>query len=101
MIKIFIMINFRVGLNEGVTMKVIRFLSTLLIIVGALNWGLVGFFQYNLVSDLFGGEASMLSRIIFGLVGLAGLYSISYLCKYCRCGSSGDSSCGCGKKDRD
>ena len=83
-------------------MKVIRFLAILLIIVGALNWGLVGFFQYNLVSDLFGGESSMISRIIFGLVGLAGLYSISFLCKCCcLCGTSGGSSCSCGKKDRD
>ncbi len=79
-------------------MKIIRFLAILLIIVGALNWGLVGFFQYNLVSDLFGGESSMISRIIFGLVGLAGLYSITFLCKCC---CSCKSSCECSKKDQD
>ena len=79
-------------------MKIIRFLAILLIIVGALNWGLVGFFQYNLVSDLFGGESSVISRVIFGLVGLAGLYSITFLCKCC---CSCKSSCECSKKDRD
>jgi len=79
-------------------MKILRFLAILLIIVGALNWGLVGFFQYNLVSDLFGGEASMISRIIFGLVGLAGLFSLTFLCKCC---CSCATSCGCNKKNRD
>jgi uncharacterized membrane protein YuzA (DUF378 family) len=46
-----------------------------LIIVGALNWGLVGFFNFNLVAWLF-GEMSTISRIIYALVGLAGIYGI-------------------------
>ena len=78
-------------------MKIVRFLAILLIIVGALNWGLVGFFQYNAVADLFGGEASPISRLIFGLVGLAGLYSISIYCRCSKCGSG----CSCNKKDQD
>lgn len=50
-----------------------------LIIIGALNWGLVGLFQYDLVADLFGGQTAPLSRIIYSLVGVAGLYSILFL----------------------
>jgi uncharacterized protein len=46
--------------------------------VGALNWGLVGFFQFDLVAAIFGGPATILSRIVYGLVGLAGLYCVSF-----------------------
>ncbi|HOQ17386.1 MAG TPA: DUF378 domain-containing protein [Defluviitaleaceae bacterium] len=53
------------------------FLSLLLIIIGALNWGLIGFFQFDLVASLFGGTDSWLSRIVYALVGLAGLYGLS------------------------
>jgi uncharacterized membrane protein YuzA (DUF378 family) len=48
-----------------------------LVIVGAINWGLIGFFQFNLVEALFGGMNSWVSRIIYALVGLAGLYCLS------------------------
>lgn len=48
-----------------------------LIIIGALNWGLIGFFQFDLVATLFGGMTSWLSRIVYALVGLAGLYGLS------------------------
>jgi uncharacterized membrane protein YuzA (DUF378 family) len=54
-------------------------LALLFVIIGALNWGLIGFFQFDLVATLFGGQGSWLSRIIYSLVGLAGLYSISLL----------------------
>lgn len=53
------------------------FIALLLIIIGALNWGLIGFFQFDLVATLFGGMDSWLSRIIYALVGLAGLYGLS------------------------
>ena len=46
-------------------------------IIGAVNWGLIGFFDFNLVASLFGGM-SWLSRIIYGLVGLCGIYLISF-----------------------
>lgn len=46
-------------------------------IIGAVNWGLVGFFDFNLVAFLF-GSMSWLSRIIYALVGLCGLYLISF-----------------------
>lgn len=56
-------------------------LFLLLIIIGAINWGLIGFFQFDLVGFLFGGQSSILSRIIFALVGISGLYSISFFNK--------------------
>ena len=48
-------------------------LTLILSIIGCANWGLVGLFQFDLVAWLFGGESSLLSRIIYTLVGLAGL----------------------------
>ena len=57
--------------------------ALILVIVGAINWLLVGVFQWDLVTTLFGGDtlraSSGLSRIIYTLVGLAGLYSITFL----------------------
>ena len=47
-----------------------------IIIIGAVNWGLIGFFNFNLVAFLF-GSMSWISRIIYALVGLSGLYLIS------------------------
>lgn len=54
-------------------------IALLLVIIGAVNWGLVGIFQFDLVASLFGGQAATLSRIIYTLVGAAGLWSISLL----------------------
>ena len=53
--------------------------SLLLVIVGAVNWLLVGVFQFDLVSWLVGGQAAILSRIVYTLVGVAGLWCISLL----------------------
>ena len=53
----------------------------LLVIIGALNWGLIGFFEYDLVADLFGGQDSTGARIVYSLVGVAGLASIALLFK--------------------
>lgn len=50
-----------------------------LVIVGALNWLLVGLFQFDLVAAIFGGQQSLLSRIVYSLVGIAGLWSIKML----------------------
>jgi len=55
--------------------KTMDCVSYALIIVGALNWGLVGFFNFNLVSALF-GTMTVLSRIVYGLVGVAALYDV-------------------------
>ena len=54
-------------------------LTLILSIIGCANWGLVGLFQFDLVAWLFGGASSLLSRIIYTLVGLAGLWCISFL----------------------
>lgn len=61
-------------------MKTFDIIALLLVIIGAVNWGLVGFFQFNLVDTLF-GTMSAVSRVIYALVGLAGLYSISFFAK--------------------
>lgn len=47
-----------------------------LVIIGAINWGLIGFFHFDLVAFLF-GEMSWLSRIVYALVGISGLYTFS------------------------
>ena len=54
-------------------------ISLVLVIVGAINWALVGIFQFDLVAYLFGGQSAMISRIIYTLVGAAGLWCISLL----------------------
>ena len=54
-------------------------LALILSIIGSLNWGLVGIFKFDLVAWLFGGQAAVISRIIYGLVGLAGLWCITLL----------------------
>jgi uncharacterized membrane protein YuzA (DUF378 family) len=53
----------------------LNILAWILVIIGAINWGLVGFFNWNLVDAIF-GVGSVVSRIIYALVGLAGLWSI-------------------------
>ncbi|HML38337.1 MAG TPA: DUF378 domain-containing protein [Bacillota bacterium] len=55
-----------------------RNLVLILIIIGALNWGLIGFFRYDLISSIFGGDYAVVSRVIFAIVGLAGIYGISF-----------------------
>jgi len=54
-------------------------LALILVIIGALNWGLIGLFQWDLVASLFGGQSALLSRVIYTLVGIAGAYCISLL----------------------
>ena len=54
-------------------------IALLLTIIGAVNWGLIGIFQFDLVAFLFGGQGALVSRIIYGLVALAGLWCISLL----------------------
>ena len=89
--------------SGGMLMKILRCIVKLLVIIGALNWGLVGFFDYNLVGDIFGGEASTGARVVFSIVGLAGLFWLArFCCKCCRggkcgCGCGCGSSCGCSK----
>ena len=54
-------------------------LALLLVIVGAINWGAIGLFQVDLVAWIFGGQAALVSRIIYTLVALSGAWCISLL----------------------
>lgn len=54
-------------------------ISLLLVIVGAVNWLLVGMFQFDIVAWLFGGQGALISRIIYTIIGAAGLWCISLL----------------------
>lgn len=54
-------------------------LAQILSIIGCLNWGLVGIFQFDLVAWLFGGSGSLFSRIIYTVIALAGLWCVSFL----------------------
>lgn len=59
-------------------MKIIDKIALALIIIGAINWGLIGFFKFNLVEFIF-GNMTALSRIIYALVGISGLWGIKIL----------------------
>jgi len=54
-------------------------ISLILVIVGALNWGSIGLFQFDLVAWIFGGQGAILSRIIYTIIALAGIWCISLL----------------------
>ena len=56
--------------------KCFDYFVLILVIIGAINWGLIGFFKFDLVAFLF-GDMTWISRIIYAIVGLCGLYSIS------------------------
>ena len=73
-------------------MKCLNILALLLIIVGALNWGLWGFFEFDLVAYLLGGNTTWLSRLVYGIVGLAGVWSLGFLgkCKALCCSDRSD-----------
>lgn len=59
-------------------MKIIDTIALVLVIIGAINWGLIGLFNFNLVDAIF-GTMSALSRIIYTLVGVSGLWAIKLL----------------------
>ena len=54
-------------------------ISLILVIIGALNWGSIGIFGFDFIGALFGGQLSSVSRVIFAIVGLAGLWCITLL----------------------
>jgi len=58
-----------------------------IVIIGAINWGLIGFFKFDLVAFLF-GEMSWISRIVYALVGLSGLYMVSVFGRIASVGTS-------------
>jgi uncharacterized protein len=57
-------------------MKAINLFTLLLVIIGGVNWGLIGFFNFDLVAALFGGQQAYLSKIVYSLVGLSALYQL-------------------------
>lgn len=61
-------------------MKVVNIIALILVIIGAINWGLIGLFEFNLVDFLF-GIGTVLSRIIYVLVGISGLWCIALFSK--------------------
>ncbi|PLS15707.1 DUF378 domain-containing protein [Bacillus sp. M6-12] len=60
-------------------MSGIQRIALVLTIIGAINWGLIGFFQFDLVAAIFGGADTAMARIIYGLVGIAGLINLGLL----------------------
>ena len=60
-------------------MKFLDILATILLVVGGLNWGLWGAFEYDLVAKLLGGNTALLSKAVYGLVGLAAVYQLIWL----------------------
>ena len=57
-------------------------IALILVIIGALNWGSIGLFQFDIVGRIFGGQAAIISRIIFTIVALAGIWCISLLFRH-------------------
>lgn len=58
-------------------MKTLDYIALILVVVGAVNWGLIGFFNFDLVRVIF-GDMTLISRIIYSVIGIAGLYALSY-----------------------
>jgi len=61
----------------GNQLKTVDYIALCLVIIGAINWGLIGFLGFDLVRVIF-GDMTWISRIIYALVGIAGLYALSY-----------------------
>ena len=57
-------------------MKALNLITLALVIIGGINWGLVGLFQFDLVAALFGGQSATLARVVYTLVGLSALWQI-------------------------
>ena len=64
----------------GNKMKTLDVIALILVVIGSINWGLIGFFRFDLVAMIF-GTMSGFSRVIYALVGLAGLYAITFFGK--------------------
>lgn len=61
----------------GIQLKTLDYIALTLVIIGAINWGLIGFLGFDLIRVIF-GDMTMVSRIIYAIVGIAGLYALSY-----------------------
>jgi len=60
-------------------MEILKRIALALVIIGAINWGLIGLFQFDLVATLFGGQAAALSRVVYTLVGISGIICLGLL----------------------
>lgn len=58
-------------------MKTLDYIALILVVIGAINWGLIGFFDFDLVRAIF-GDMTLISRIVYALVGISGLYALSF-----------------------
>lgn len=58
----------------------LSWIAVILVIIGALNWGLIGFLNFDLVMTIF-GEGSMIARVVYGIIGIAGIYDIYLVAK--------------------
>jgi len=66
-------------------------ISLALVIIGSINWGIVSLFQFDFIAWLGGGQTAVVSRVIYGIIGLAGIWCINLLCNKMRrtdCGTS-------------
>lgn len=67
-------------------MRMVRFIVLLLILLGAVNWGLWGAFEYDVIQDILGAEHARWSRFFYIIIGLAGIYGISFFFSIGTCG---------------
>ena len=65
--------------QKGVTCMIMDRIALILTVIGALNWGSIGLFQFDIVAWICGGQSSLLSRIIYTVVALAGVWCISLI----------------------
>jgi len=90
----------------------ISFISLIIIIIGALNWGLWGFFQFDFFAWIFHGNANWSSRVVYAIIGLAGIWSVRFLgrcgaicchrCNLCHkapCACEQEGRCNCGDEN--
>jgi uncharacterized protein len=79
-------------------MKYLRVAAMVLVTVGALNLGSEGIFGYNFLAHFLGGAKSSLTHIVYGLIGLSGIYSAFHLFCCMGCGCKSGSGCSCTRK---
>jgi uncharacterized membrane protein YuzA (DUF378 family) len=71
-------------------MKTMDVVAAVLLVIGGLNWGLVGLFQFDLVAAIFGGQNGVISRIVYSLVGICAVYqALQWKAIQCRWGLAG------------
>ena len=59
-------------------MKIVKFFALLFVITGAINWGLWGIFQYDLIADIFNGNTTFWARVFYSIIGFSGILGLSF-----------------------